>query len=570
MRKITSLFTACFCVFAFLSCRHNSAFNYELQKSSTSDKGMVVSAHPLSSEIGLEILKEGGNAADAAIAVQLALAVVYPRAGNIGGGGFLVYRDNHGEVSTLDYREKAPKAAFKDMFLDSSGQVINRLSLDGILAAAVPGTVAGLVETHQKYGRLQPWSRLVQPAIELAEKGFRITTAEADRLNKERENFLLHSGHDFPFVSRKKWKPGDRLVQKQLASTLRRIAKEGRDGFYSGPNAEAIVALCESRNGIITQEDLASYKTVWRKPLTNHWREYQIYSMGLPSSGGIVLGQILGMIDTLLVDSLGNRDVNNVHLIVEAERRAFKDRGTHLGDEDFYPVQKDSLLNKNYLNNKFADFDPALASPSQLIFNEQAKLQKESFETTHISIVDSEGNAASVTTTLNNNYGCKVWVPGGGYFLNDAMDDFSAKPGVPNMFGLIGGEANSIYPGKRMLSSMTPTIIEKNGKLWMVLGTPGGSTIMTSILQVFLNMAAFSMNIDQAVQETRYHHQGLPDEILYEKNAFTANLIQTLQSMGHSLKEVERIGLIEAIYVDDKGILHGAADRRSDDHASGW
>ncbi len=531
---------------------------------------MVVSAHPLASEVGLNILKQGGNAADAAIAVQLALAVVYPRAGNIGGGGFLVYRDKNGKVTTLDYREKAPMAAHRDMYLDSTGQVVTGLSIDGILSVGVPGTIAGLVETHKNHGQLQPWSRLVAPAIELAEKGFRLTSLEANRLNENRESFSKYNPPDMPFLSKSTWEKGDKLVQKELATTLKLIAEQGHDGFYSGQNAEAIVTLCKNKRGIITQEDLTSYQAKWRTPITTHWRGYDLYSMGLPSSGGIVMGQILGMIEKLLVDSLGNRDPQNVHLIAEAERRAFADRADYLGDEDFFPVHVDSLLDKNYLGQKFKDYDPLHATESKIIYDQKFKIVKESYETTHLSIVDGQGNAASVTTTLNNNYGSKVWVPGGGYFLNDEMDDFSSKPGVPNIYGLIGGEANAITPGKRMLSSMTPTIIEKDGKLFMVLGTPGGSTIITSVLQVFLHVAAFGMDIHQAVQETRYHHQGLPDELIYEKNAFSTGLSEELSAKGHTLRPVEYIGLIEAIYVDEHGVLHGAADHRGEDHAAGW
>jgi len=543
---------------------------YDIHKSATGSKGMVVTGHPLASDVGLEILKNGGNAADAAIAVQFALAVVYPRAGNIGGGGFLVYRNHEGDIITLDYRERAPLAAQRDMYLDSCGQVIEGLSRVGILSVGIPGTVAGLIEMHHTLGILQPWSALVEPAIQLAEKGFRITKSEADRLNGNQEVFARLNPPDMPFLTKKTWKEGDLLIQKDLAATLRLIADKGHAGFYDGSNADKLERFSKTNHGIITKKDLISYKAIWRKPLTIHWRGYEIHSMGPPSSGGIVLGQILKMIEHRLEDSLGYRDPKNIHLIVEAERRAYADRALYLGDADYYPVPVDSILSSTYLDQRFSDFNPTKASISGNIDSALHEFSKEHFETTHLSIADGEGNAASVTTTLNDNYGSKMWVPGGGYFLNNEMDDFSSKPGVPNLYGLIGAEANAIAPGKRMLSSMTPTIIEKDGKLWMVIGTPGGSTIITSVLQVFLHTASFGMNIDDAVQSSRFHHQWLPDEIMYEKKAFSPELIQTLDSMGHHLRPIEVLGLMEAIYMDVNGLLHGAADRRGDDHASGF
>lgn len=554
----------------FLSCRQAPSWEYKVVKSATSAKGMVVTAHPLASEIGLEVLRNGGHAADAAIAVQLALAVVYPRAGNLGGGGFLVHRDQDGSMTSLDFREKAPLAAHRDMYLDSAGQLIPQKSLEGILAAGIPGTVAGLAETYAKFGGAVPWDKLVQPAIDLAENGFHLTEAEANRLNSYREVFMKHNPIDMPFLSNSPWKAGDLLVQKELAATLRLIAGTGRDGFYSGVNAATLVSFSEANQGLLTHADLAAYQAVWRKPQTNHWRGYEIHSMGLPSSGGIVLGQILQMINGKINDSLGYRDPANIHLIVEAEKRAYKDRATYLGDIDFYPVNVTGLLDSLYLAGKISDFDPLAASHSEALSRDSFVLSKDHFQTTHISITDQYGNAASVTTTLNDNYGCKVWVPGGGYFLNNEMDDFSSKPGTPNLFGLIGGEANAIVPGKRMLSSMTPTIIEKDGKLWMVVGTPGGSTIITSILQVFLNVAAFGMDINQAVEASRYHHQWLPDEIMVERDAFSPALQESLKAMGHEVKPIESIGLIEAILVDSQGLFHGAADPRGDDHACGW
>lgn len=550
-------------------CGSSPYDTYNIDKVAVSDLGMVVTAHPLATEAGIKILREGGNAADAAIAVQLALAVVYPRAGNIGGGGFLVYRNADGQVMTLDYREQAPKASHRDMFLDSAGQVIPHKSTEGILAAGVPGTIAGLAETHRKLGRLQPWSRLVEPAIQLAEKGFHITALEADRLNKNKEAFETYNAYPIPFLKTEPWKEGDLLIQKELAATMRTIAKEGQDGFYKGKHARDLVGFSQSQQGLMTLEDLASYSAKWREPFRIPWRDFTLYTMGLPSSGGILLHQILAMIEPHLQDSLGFQHPHNVHLTVEAERRAYADRAQYLGDADFYPVPLDSLLDSTYLVEKFSDYNPVKASVSHSIHPGTFTLVRESFETTHLSIIDGDGNAASVTTTLNNNYGCKVWVPGGGYFLNNEMDDFSIKPGVPNLYGLIGGEANAIAPGKRMLSSMTPTIVEKEGRLWMVVGTPGGSTIITSVLQVFLNAAVYNMSIENAVQAPRYHHQWLPDEILYERDGFAPDLLSQLQQYGHTVKPIDYIGLVEAILVDEKGVMHGAADRRGDDHAAG-
>jgi gamma-glutamyltranspeptidase/glutathione hydrolase len=553
-----------------VSCRQPTAPTLQVDKSALGDKGMVVTAHPIASEIGLDILKAGGNAADAVIAVQFALAVVYPRAGNLGGGGFLLYRDSTGQITSLDYREKAPLAANRNMYLDSTGHVIQGLSLNGILSAGVPGSVAGMYATYQKFGHLLPWSKLVEPAIQLAREGFRLSALDAKILNESRESFLKHNAYPLPFVRKEPWKEGDLLIQKDLAATLQRIADEGADGFYHGANAKVLGAFCEHHHGIITIKDLAAYRAIWREPIHTQWRDCDIYAMGLPSSGGILISQILKMIDQELVDSLGYRNIQNVHLVVEAERRAFSDRAVYLGDSDFIPVPVDSLLNDQYLTAKFSDFDKNRATPSGNITANASRFSREHYETTHISIVDAHGQAASVTTTLNNNFGSKVWVPGAGYFLNDEMDDFSSKPGEPNLFGLIGGEANAIAPGKRMLSSMTPTIIEKNGRLFLVLGSPGGSTIITSVLQVMLNVETFDIPLYDAVAALRYHHQWLPDEITYEKGAFSPSLEDSLKMMGYKLHSIEKIGAVEAILMDANGKLHGAADPRGEDHAAGW
>ena len=553
---------------SFLACKEQYPFPYTITKSATSRDGMVSTAHPIATQVGVDILKQGGNAADAVIAVEFALAVVYPRAGNIGGGGFLVYRDSTGAITSLDFRETAPLAATRDMFLDSLGNVIPGLSENGLLSVGVPSTVAGLYEAHSKHGQL-PWATLIAPAIHLAKKGFRITELEAKRLNDHKELFSTYNAFEFPFVKDEAWKPGDVLNQLQLARTLEAIANDGSDWYYKGPHADSLAAFCKRQGGLISKQDMQSYATKWREPHINHFRGYDLYSMGLPSSGGIVLGNILDYVDQHLVDTIDYHDPRNVHLIVEAERRAYQMRAMLLGDIDHYPINLDSLSEAKPIRNAFADFDPAKATPSSALHPDTMRLKQDRFETTHISIVDRHGNAASLTTTLNGNYGSKVWFPYGGYFLNNTMDDFSAKPGVPNYFGLIGGEANAIAPGKRMLSSMTPTIIEKDNELYMVLGTPGGSTIITSVLQVFLNKTVFNMSIEDAVQSPRYHHQWLPDQIMHENATFDSTQIQTLRQLGHQFLIKDPIGMVEAIYVDENGLLHGVADKRAEAHASG-
>ncbi|HHM21526.1 MAG TPA: gamma-glutamyltransferase, partial [Bacteroidetes bacterium] len=423
---------------------------YDIVQSLVEDTSMVVAGHPLAVRAGADILRAGGNAVDAAIAVQFALAVVYPRAGNIGGGGFMVVRLADGSAAALDYREKAPAAAHRDMYLDSTGAVIESLSKEGHLSVGVPGTVAGMEAAYRKYSQLKDWPALVAPAIRLAEAGFAITQSEADRLNHFKEQFKKWNKDAAPFVRTLPWKMGDKLVQKDLAATLRRISAQGAKGFYEGPVADLIVAEMQRGRGLITLEDLKNYRAVWRQPIISQYKNYGIITMPPSSSGGIVLSQILGMIEPWPVGEYGFQKAPAVHLIAEAERRAYADRSKYLGDSDFYPVPLDSLLDEEYLRMRMADFDPHRASVSDSIGS--GKFQHlESFETTHTSVVDGAGNAVSVTTTLNLNYGSKVIVTGGGFFLNDEMDDFSAKPGVPNFFGLIGAEANAIQPGKRML-----------------------------------------------------------------------------------------------------------------------
>jgi gamma-glutamyltranspeptidase / glutathione hydrolase len=533
------------------------------------DSGMVVSAHPIASKVGVNILKQGGNAVDAAVATGFALAVCYPRAGNIGGGGFMVFRFKDGSTSTLDYREKAPSKGHRDMYLDAERNVIEDMSLYSRAASGVPGSVAGMIEAHKKYGKL-PFEQVIQPAIDLAENGIELTENESDKLNSAKEDFVRLNKTWPVFVKDSgEWKKGDLLIQKELAKTLRLIKEKSRDGFYKGETAEKIVAEMQKDNGLITLEDLESYHAVWRKPIIGNYKGYKITSMGPPSSGGIALMQLLKMVAPYPLDKWAANDLNTIHLMVEAERRVYADRAAHLGDMDFYKVPVNDLLDDDYLLTRMKDFDLEKATPSENIqagnFN-----QTESEETTHYSVVDQWGNAVSCTTTLNGSFGSRIVVEGAGFFLNNEMDDFSIKPGYPNLYGLVGGEANAIEGGKRMLSSMTPTIVEKDGKLFMVVGSPGGSTIITSVLQNIVNVIDKGMGMQQSVDAPRFHHQWLPDQIYYEKDGFSAELLSELEKKGHQLKERGFIGRVDAILVLPDGRLEGGADWRGDDKAVGY
>ena len=538
---------------------------YNITKGVREDSAMVVTAHPLATEIGLKILKEGGNAVDAAIAVQFALAVCYPGAGNIGGGGFMLYRSASGETAALDYREKAPSAASSDMYLDSMGNAVVDKSLFGHLACGVPGSVDGMVEAFNKYSKLKDWTRLVQPSIDLAAKGFRITEREASNLNEEQPNFVKYNLATTAF-HKPHWEAGDLLVQPDLALTLTLIRDKGRAGFYEGQTAQRIVDEMKRGGGLISLQDLAAYRSIWRTPVSTIYRGAKVVSMPPPSSGGIALIQLLEMIEPYRLDSMGFQSPAAVHLMVEAERRVYADRAKHLGDADFYPVPQKTLTDSAYIAGRMKDFNPRKASVSDSIVAGPA----ESEETTHYSIVDQEGNAVAVTTTLNGSYGACTVVQGAGFILNNEMDDFSVKPGTPNLYGLVGAEANKIEPGKRMLSSMTPTIIEKDGKLRMVVGTPGGSTIITSVFQSVVNVLDFGMDAEKAVQSPRFHHQWLPDVILTEKEAITPETRKILETIGHKFKDRDAIGRVEAIVVTAGNKLHGAADKRGDDDAKGY
>ena len=530
--------------------------------------GVVVTAHPEASKVGVEILKKGGNAIDASIAVQFALAVVYPNAGNIGGGGFLVYRDAKGMTDALDYREKAPLKASEDMYWDKNGNAITDLSLYGQFAAGVPGTVDGMVKAHEKYGKLN-WKELVQPAINLAQKGFKITKQQASELTNKHNDFVKYNSKTNALTSKSSWKEGDLLIQKDLANTLKLIQQKGRAGFYEGKTADLIVKEMKRGNGIISHEDLKEYQSVWRTPVSGNYKGLKVISMPPPSSGGIALVSLFQSIEDYPINKWGFQADSTIQVMVEAERRVYADRAEHLGDPDFIKVPQKQLLDKSYNVNRMKDFSFDKATPSSAVKAGEI-IGKESMETTHYVIVDKDGNAASVTTTLNNSYGSLVVVEGAGFLLNDEMDDFSAKPGTPNLYGLVGGKANAIEPSKRMLSSMTPSILEKDGKLFMVVGTPGGSTIITSVFQAILNVVDFGMTMQEAVAAPRFHHQWLPDQIDYEPNAISENVRESLKQKGYTLKERKPYGRVEGILVNSDKTYQAGADPRGDDKAVGY
>lgn len=551
------------------SCKKNTTAKRD-KTNTTFKSGMVVSARKEASDIGVNIMKQGGNAFDAMLATEMALAVVHPCAGNLAGGGFMVYRLSNGKTGTLDYREKAPLTASKNMYLNEEGKVISNLSKTGIKAVGVPGTVKGVFEAHKKYGVLST-KEVLAPVIRLAQKGYVITSKQLERIQEYDSILRAVNGNELIF--KPYLKVGDTVKNPNLAQTLLRLAEFGSDDFYKGESSKIFLDFIKSRSGLITQEDLTKYKAIWREALTFKYNNYTFHSMGPPSSGGIVLGQILKMIDPFL-DS--NYEINTpayIQLLVEAEKRAYADRSHYLGDPDFVSIPTDSLLNANYLGERLKSSSINIVTPSSNIsFGNIEFNDFESQETTHYSIVDPFGNAVSVTTTLNSNYGSKVYLEELGVFLNNEMDDFSIKPGFPNEYGLIGGEANSIEPEKRMLSSMTPTIVEKNNRLFLVVGSPGGSTIITSVLQTILNVIHHNMPIQDAVNHPRFHHQWLPDEIRLEKNKFNDSIKKILKLKGYHLNanKYSTIGRVDAILIDENGQLNGGADFRGDDHASGY
>jgi len=533
-----------------------------------SKNGMVVSANYEASRIGALILEKGGNAIDAAVATGFALAVCYPEAGNIGGGGFMLIRLADGRTDIIDYREKAPLGASRNMYIDPAGNVISRSSTDTHLASGVPGSVDGMLEAHRKYGRL-PFSEIIQPAIDLAENGYIIKSPQAYSFNRARKEFTDRNSKKPALVKDSLWKEGDLVRQPDLAATLRLIRDKGHEGFYTGKVAEMIVREMDRGHGLITMKDLDSYKSVWRTPLEGKYHNYTVITAPPPSGGGIALLQMLTMVEKYKLSESGFHSVATMHLMIEAERRAFADRSFFAGDPDFVKIPVDKLIRGEYLSGRMSSFKADKASLSSEIAHGSPE-KEASEETTHYSVTDREGNAVSTTTTLNGSFGNCIFVEGAGFLLNNEMDDFSVKPGFPNMYGLTGGEANSIEPGKRMLSSMTPTIILKDEKLFIVTGSPGGSTIPTTVFQVVVNAVDFGMNMQESADAGRFHHQWMPDLVYLENNSFDSITIRKLEGLGHHLTTRSYIGSVNAIMKLNDGSFQGGADRRGNNSAASY
>ncbi|CAI8376970.1 MAG: Gamma-glutamyltranspeptidase [Flavobacteriaceae bacterium] len=565
---------ALLCLFVLLSFWQCNSPQKEILQATTpvlgvtSQKAMVVSAREEASKIGSEIMQQGGNAFDAMVATEMALAVCYPNAGNLGGGGFMVYRTHKGEIGALDYREKAPLRAFKDMYLDQNNKYLQQKSKTGGLAVGVPGTIAGIFKAHQKFGSL-PMQSILRPVILLAKNGFKITEKQAKQFNDHRAVFKQVNQENSIFT--KKFKVGDVFKNEALANTLQQISDNGRKAFYQGDIAKILVAFLQKNKSIISLKDLENYQAIWREPIVFNYKDLRIISMSPPSSGGICMAQILKTTANYPIAVYGHNTTKTIQVLVEAQRRAYADRSHYLGDPDFINIPVDSLLSDAYLKNRMDSFSFDGATPSHQIKHGNIQAP-ESKETTHYSIVDSYGNAIAATTTLNASFGSKLYSKKLGFFLNNEMDDFSAKPGTPNLFGLIGADANAIAPQKRMLSSMTPTLVEKDNKLWMSLGTPGGSTIITSVLQTILNVYEFNMSMQQAVDAPRFHHQWLPDVVKVEATSFDAKTIKNLENKGYVIdyKNPSSIGTVDAILVLPDGSFEAGADKRGDDTAVGF
>lgn len=531
----------------------------------TSRGGMVVTTDSLATAAGVEILAAGGNAVDASVAVQFALAVTHPQAGNIGGGGFLVARLADGTVAALDFREEAPGAATRDMFLDAGGEV-TEASWTGHLAAGVPGSVAGMAAAHGRFGTL-PWARLLEPAIRLA-RGFTVGPELAEDLEAARERLSRFPSTRAAFYPEGRApRAGERLAQPDLARALEAIARDGGAAFYEGWIADSIVAEMTRGGGLISRDDLAAYDAVWRDPIRIRYRDREVISMPPPSSGGVTLGELLHIVEGYDLGAAGWHSADAIHLAVEAMRRAYADRNYYLGDPDFVEIPLDRLLSRAHADSLRASIDPTRASDSRR-FN---RVPVESRETTHFSIVDAAGHAVAVTTTINGGFGSGVVVRGAGFLLNNEMDDFAAKPGTPNAYGLVQGEANAIEPGKRMLSSMTPTlVVAPDGRTELVTGTPGGATIITTVFQIVTNHIDFGLPVQTSVNAPRFHHQNLPDVVYYERNGLDPAVVGELRRRGHELRERGGVsGDVQSIWIAPDGTRHGAADPRRGGAARG-
>ena len=539
-------------------------YNFEIVKERSFEHAAVTSAHPLASMIGAAIMKDGGNAFDAAIAVQFALAVVHPAAGNIGGGGFMLARTKKGTLIGIDYREAAPAKASRDMYLDEKGNAIEAKSKDGALASGIPGSVAGMFSTLA-YAKLK-MAQLIQPAYELAEYGFILTEKEARSMNSERANLLKYSSAPSAYTAKLDWKKGDTLFQHELATTLKRIQQKGLAGFYEGPTAEFIVKEMQYGAGIISMADLKNYHPKFRKPIEFDYKNHHIISFAPPSSGGILLAQMFKMIAPYEIGKMGYNSTAAVSLMVEAQRRAYADRAEHMGDPDFWKVPTRTLISDAYAKQRMEDYQPGIAGNSKAI---QAGVIKESEETTHFSVLDKEGNMVSITTTLNGSYGNRTVVAGAGFILNNEMDDFSVKPGVPNMFGAVGGKANAIEPGKRMLSSMTPTLVTVNNKAYLTIGSPGGTTIPNQVYEGIVNMIDHKMTLKNAIDGSRFHHQWIPDIIGVEPD-FPEETIEALKKMGYTISKRGNFGRMDGIRILPTGQREAAGDKRGDDSVAGY